>query len=72
LINAVCCGADPSLRKKRKKFKGNTGKNFSEGWVEFNDKAVAKRVHFSVPLHQLNIFTKNHTVAQQFSSDPSG
>lgn len=34
----------PSLRAKRKKHKGNTGKNFTEGWVEFDDKRVAKQV----------------------------
>lgn len=34
----------PSLRAKRKRHKGNTGKNFTEGWVEFEDKCVAKQV----------------------------
>jgi ESF2/ABP1 family protein len=34
----------PSLRAKRKKHRGNTGKNFTEGWVEFQDKRVAKQV----------------------------
>jgi hypothetical protein len=34
----------PSLRAKRKRHKGNTGKNFTEGWVEFEDKRVAKQV----------------------------
>lgn len=34
----------PSLRAKRKKHRGNTGKNFTEGWVEFLDKRVAKQV----------------------------
>ena len=29
-------------RARRKKFKGNTGKNFVEGWVEFRDKKKAK------------------------------
>lgn len=33
---------DPALRKQRKQKGGNTGKNFTEGWVEFEDKAVAK------------------------------
>ena len=32
------------LRRKRKQEGKNTGKNFTEGWVEFEDKAVAKRV----------------------------
>ena len=34
----------PSLRAKRKRHKGNTGKNFTEGWVEFEDMRVAKQV----------------------------
>ena len=33
---------DPEIRARRKKFKGNTGKNFVEGWVEFRDKKKAK------------------------------
>jgi ESF2/ABP1 family protein len=36
--------ADPLARKKRKQRGGNSGKNFTEGWVEFEDKADAKRV----------------------------
>ena len=36
-----------SMRQKRKKHKGNTGKNFTEGWVEFEDKRIAKRVRCS-------------------------
>ena len=32
------------MRKKRKKSGGNSGKNFTEGWVEFEDKTDAKRV----------------------------
>ncbi|KAL4420731.1 hypothetical protein ABPG75_010387 [Micractinium tetrahymenae] len=35
---------DPALRKKRKQHGGNSGKNFTEGWVEFEDKAKAKEV----------------------------
>lgn len=35
---------DSAARKKRKKAGGNTGKNFTEGWVEFEDKSVAKYV----------------------------
>ena len=34
---------DPATRLKRKKFGGNTGKNFTEGWVEFLDKKKARR-----------------------------
>eukprot|EP00191_Tetraselmis_sp_GSL018_P014728 CAMPEP_0177589674 /NCGR_PEP_ID=MMETSP0419_2-20121207/6948_1 /TAXON_ID=582737 /ORGANISM="Tetraselmis sp., Strain GSL018" /LENGTH=310 /DNA_ID=CAMNT_0019080081 /DNA_START=248 /DNA_END=1178 /DNA_ORIENTATION=- len=35
---------DPAERKSRKKKGGNKGKEFTEGWVEFEDKRVAKRV----------------------------
>ncbi len=35
---------DPALRRLRKQRGGNTGKKFTEGWVEFEDKRVAKRV----------------------------
>lgn len=42
--NTYTCAADPALRKQRKQKGGNTGKNFTEGWVEFEDKAVAKQV----------------------------
>ena len=35
---------DPIVRQRRVKFKGNKKKNFTEGWVEFHDKRVAKTV----------------------------
>lgn len=35
---------DPSLRKKRKKQGKDTGKIFTEGWVEFEDKSQAKQI----------------------------
>lgn len=34
---------DPAIRAKRKKFGGNTGKKFVEGWVEFRNKKDAKK-----------------------------
>ena len=34
---------DPIVRKRRKQAGGNSGKNFTEGWVEFEDKRVAKQ-----------------------------
>jgi ESF2/ABP1 family protein len=40
--------ADESVRRKRKKQGGNSGRNFTEGWVEFEDKAEAKRVAASL------------------------
>jgi hypothetical protein len=57
----------PSLRAKRKRHKGNTGKNFTEGWVEFEDKRVAKQVgqvrcRHNVPLelYAVAIYTAQH------------
>ncbi|MEW5297318.1 MAG: hypothetical protein WDW38_006146 [Sanguina aurantia] len=38
-----CAPEDAAQRRMRKKAGGNTGKNFTEGWVEFEDKRVAKR-----------------------------
>lgn len=35
---------DPSVRKRRKKSGGNTRKQFTEGWVEYEDKKIAKSV----------------------------
>ena len=35
---------DASHRKSRVKKGGNKGKEFTEGWVEFEDKKVAKQV----------------------------
>ncbi|KAI8465174.1 MAG: hypothetical protein J3K34DRAFT_461551 [Monoraphidium minutum] len=37
-----CTPEDAAVRRKRKQHGGNTGKNFTEGWVEFEDKGVAK------------------------------
>lgn len=41
-LRVAPAAADPALRKQRKQKGGNTGKNFTEGWVEFEDKSVAK------------------------------
>ena len=35
---------DPAVRKRRVKFGGNRKQNYTEGWVEFKDKRIAKRV----------------------------
>ncbi|GFR51031.1 hypothetical protein Agub_g13359 [Astrephomene gubernaculifera] len=43
LGRVYCAPEDPSLRRMRKKKGGNSGKNFTEGWVEFEDKRRAKR-----------------------------
>lgn len=34
---------DPAMRRQRKREGRNSGKNFTEGWVEFESKADAKR-----------------------------
>jgi len=39
---------NPEIRKKRKKGGGNSKKNFTEGWVEFEDKKIAKLVALSL------------------------
>ena len=38
---------DPLARKRRKQAGKNSGKNFTEGWVEFEDKRVAKQVRIA-------------------------
>ena len=47
---------DDAMTAKRKKFGGNKKKKFTEGWVEFDDKKIARSVvrpshHPSLPLH---------------------
>ena len=36
--------SDPVVQQRRKKFGGNKRRNYTEGWVEFADKKVAKAV----------------------------
>ena len=36
--------SDPTVRKRRKAAGGNGSKQFVEGWVEFADKKIAKKV----------------------------
>ncbi|KXZ52258.1 hypothetical protein GPECTOR_10g889 [Gonium pectorale] len=43
LGRVYCAPEDPALRRMRKQKGGNSGKNFTEGWVEFEDKRRAKR-----------------------------
>lgn len=43
-LNLTSPTVDPLVRKKRKKMGGNSGRNFTEGWVEFEDKKDAKKV----------------------------
>jgi hypothetical protein len=39
---------DPIARKRRRKYGGNKGKCFTEGWLEFKDRNVAKTVAASL------------------------
>ncbi|KAF9379752.1 RNA-binding ATPase activator esf2 [Podila verticillata] len=39
---------DPKVAARRKKYGGNKKQNFTEGWVEFKDKAIAKQVATSL------------------------
>lgn len=39
---------DLSVRKKRKEHGGNSARQFSEGWVEFSEKRIAKQVASSL------------------------
>ena len=36
--------SDPATRKRRKKSGGNKKRNYTEGWVEFTNRRVAKMV----------------------------
>jgi len=43
-IYLFCWFLDASVRKKRKKHGGSGRKLFTEGWIEFKDKHIAKAV----------------------------
>ena len=47
---------DPLARKRRKQAGRNSGKNFTEGWVEFEDKRVAKQVPADLLVHPVSLF----------------
>ena len=44
LIYLFCWFLDASVRKKRKEHGGSGRKLFTEGWIEFKDKQIAKAV----------------------------
>ncbi|WIA17620.1 hypothetical protein OEZ85_014430 [Tetradesmus obliquus] len=48
-----CTPEHKGAQQQRKKKGGNSGKNFTEGWVEFEDKAVAKHVAASLNGQQI-------------------
>ena len=47
------------VHKRRKKFKGNRKRNYTEGWVEFMDKRVAKATALALNNTQIG-GKKNH------------
>lgn len=50
-----CVGADAALARKRKKLAKKSRKNFTEGWVEFADKKIAKAVALTLNNSQIGI-----------------
>lgn len=44
IICFFCRHLDPKVAARRKKYGGNKKQNYTEGWIEFLDKAVAKQV----------------------------
>ena len=52
-LTLPCGSTDKPFRARRKKQGGDTGKHFTEGWVEFEDKREAKRVRCP-PVNFLN------------------
>ena len=47
-VNLFSWFLDASVRKKRKKHGGSGRKLFTEGWIEFKDKRIAKAVALSL------------------------
>lgn len=50
--------ADPSIRKRRRKQGGNKKQRYTEGWVEFVDKRIAKKV--ALVLNNNHVGGKKH------------
>ena len=44
VTNLHCVEEDRSLRRRRKKAGGNSKKNYVEGWIEYENKKIAKNV----------------------------
>ena len=55
VTRVFCQEEDAAKRKRRRKLTGNASKRYTEGWVEFAQKSVAKRL--AVALHQQPIST---------------
>lgn len=51
---------DPKIREKRKKFGGNKKKNYTEGWIEFTDKRIAKLVALTLNNQQIGGGKRNY------------
>jgi len=43
-VRDIFLSADSVVQRRRKSFEGNKRRNYTEGWVEFADKRVAKAV----------------------------
>ncbi|GFH06056.1 RRM domain-containing protein [Haematococcus lacustris] len=53
VLRVYCTPEDSGARRLRKQKGGNTGKNFTEGWVEFADKRIAKRTALALNGQQI-------------------
>ncbi|KAF9402885.1 RNA-binding ATPase activator esf2 [Podila epigama] len=51
---------DPKIAARRKKYGGNKKQNFTEGWVEFKDKTIAKQVAKSLNTTTIGGKKKGH------------
>jgi len=62
---------DPSVRKRRIKSgaKKNTGKRYTEGWVELADKKIAKRVALGLNNTPIEDESKGRNIRNGFGSD---
>lgn len=50
---------DAAQRKRRRKLTGNAAKRYLEGWVEFQDKGVAKHVARSLNMTPISMHKRN-------------
>jgi ESF2/ABP1 family protein len=50
---------DAARRKRRRKATGNATKRYMEGWVEFQDKGIAKHVARSLNMTPISMHKRN-------------
>lgn len=58
---------DQASRRARKKSGGNSGKRFTEGWVEFEDKKVARGKCLNRPWYHELFRNKKHLIGGTYS-----